>query len=109
MSLAKKILGIGSAVILSGSMIYHMTSELSMDLSFRNANTVEYRENIGSHQDDFRLKFLMIHDTNHDGTPDYVQVKTGACSGVFGARPSVFTSQIRKPTEKEIQYFQSQK
>ena len=109
MSLAKKILGIGSGVILGGAIIYHVASGINYDLEFRKAGTIEYRENIGSLEDMFRLEFPMIHDTNHDGTPDVTQVKKGIVSGVLGAMPVIFISEIRQPTEKEIQYFQSQK
>ncbi len=109
MTLAKKILGIGSGIILGGAMIYHVASELNYDLKFRKVGTIEYRENIGSLGDTFRLEFPMMHDTDHDGTPDVTQVKKGIVPGVLGAMPVIYTSEIRKPTEKEIQYFQSEK
>jgi len=109
MTLAKKILGIGSAVIVGSAMVYHVASGLSSDLRFRKADTIEYRENIGSFDDTFRLEFPMMHDTNNDGTPDFTQVKKGIVPGVLGGMPVIYTAEIRKPTEKEVQYFHSQK
>ncbi len=115
MGLVKNILGIGCAIVVGGTLLTHIAREASLDLRYLGADSKEYNliesssmSRIKFQNDPFKTTFPILHDTNHDGTPDVVQVKQGIIGGgTPGSMGIIYTATTRPPTQNEIDWYKA--
>ena len=103
MGFIKKALHTGSLAFLVGAMACHVGLEASIDFKYIGANSREYRpihETVS-----MRTVYPILHDVDHDGVPDVVQVKAGIYGGTPGSGGTICTVLERPPTKEEIDWF----